>query len=201
MIKATEVRGFQDILELPKVSIVGTRKPSAWGIEYATRFAKYFAKKQIPVVSGLALGIDTVAHRTCLDIPDTTKGEIARCIAVLGTPLDKIYPAENKGLADEILKMSGVLVSTYKPGEKMGKHLFPRRNKLMARISNATIVIEAGVKSGTIHQCRETIKSKGQLFFTKPQIEHEWVKEFIEQGAHVVEHPEEVNKILHDLEI
>ena len=193
-INIQDIRGNEDLLDLPSVSVVGSRNASAEGLALTKQFTEILVKKDFVVVSGLAKGIDTEAHKTTLRLNGKT-------ISVIGTPFDRIYPAENKNLAYEIAQ-EGLLLTTAKPNEIHGKHLFPRRNKYMATISLATIVmIEAGEKSGVKHQCAECLRNNKTLIFSKLQVDknYKWVTGFIKSGAKVVRSQKELTEILKNL--
>ena len=132
------------LTEGSRVAIVGSRKATADGIKRAKAVTRALVGQGIIVVSGLAEGIDTVAHRTAIE-------EGGRTIAVLGTPLSKAYPAKNAGLLEEI-KRNHLAISQFPEGYPGKGENFPRRNRTMALICDATIVIEASEKSGTRHQ-------------------------------------------------
>ncbi|MBI4405171.1 MAG: DNA-protecting protein DprA [Deltaproteobacteria bacterium] len=184
-------RGNSELLNKRIVSVVGTRGPSAQGIENANRITKLLSDLGFIVMSGLAKGIDTVAHRAAFEAGNTT-------IAVLGTPIHKVYPAENKGLAEEIAK-KGLLLSPSLPHEEHGHYLFPRRNRLMALLSEATIIIEAGPTSGVVHQAAECLRQGRKLILLKPIADNRdlpWIPGFIKSGAKVTETPADLKKIL-----
>ncbi len=175
------------------VSVVGSRDASPLGLELTEKVTSALVSNNFVIVSGLAKGVDTIAHKTALKKNGNT-------ISVLGTPLNKIYPAENKDLAKEVAS-KGLVLTTAKPHETFGKHLFPRRNKAMAQISKATIVIEAGEKSGVRHQCAESLKNGKTLIFLKHQVDQNcsWVDGFIKSGAVVTNSEHELINILNDL--
>ena len=192
-INIQNMKGNKNLLNLPSVSVVGSRDASAEGLTLTKQFTEILVKEDFVVVSGLAKGIDTEAHKTTLSLKGKT-------ISVIGTPFHRIYPSENKKLADKIAQ-EGLLLTTAKPNETHGKHLFPRRNKLMARISKATLVIETGEASGVKHQCVECLRNNKTLIFSKLQIDknHRWVTDFIKSGAQVVESHKELTEILKKL--
>ena len=186
-------RGDLDLLNQPIISIVGTRSPSSDGRARATQIAKLLVKEGFVIMSGLAKGIDTVAHSVALQNNGKT-------IAVLGTPIHKIYPAENKILAQEISE-KGLLLSPSLPHEEHGRFLFPRRNRLMARLSLATIIIEAGPTSGVIHQAAECLRQKRKLILLKSVADNSslpWVEGFLKSGANVIENPAQLIELLKD---
>lgn len=124
------------------VAVVGTRKPSHYGREVARRIAETLAAAGVTVVSGLARGIDALAHKGALEMG-------GRTLAVLGSGVDHIYPAEHKGLADKIIA-AGALVSDYAPGTRPEAGNFPARNRLISALSQATVIVEAGARSGAL---------------------------------------------------
>ncbi len=163
------------------VSIVGTREPTAAGRARSARVAKLLVRSGITVISGLARGIDTAAHTTAIERGGTT-------IAVLGTPLDRYYPPENRALQEEIMRHH-LAISMHSPGSRTFKSHFIERNRLMALISDATIIIEAGETSGTISQAWEAIRLGRQLLIPASLADrrHElnWVQQILEYGAEI----------------
>jgi DNA processing protein len=129
---------------IPTVAIVGTRKPTTYGREVAHRLAYELASRGIVIVSGLALGIDGIAHRAALEAKGTT-------IAIMAGGLDSIHPATHRNLAIEIVTNGGALISEYEAGEPTYRGNFIARNRIVAGISDVVLVIEASAKSGTIH--------------------------------------------------
>lgn len=128
----------------PSVAIVGTRKPSSYGQEVAYKLAYDLASRGVVVISGLALGIDAIAHRGALDAGGTT-------IAVMAGGLDSIHPKTNHTLAARIVKSGGALISEYAPGEPTYPANFIARNRIVAAVADGLLVIEAAIKSGTLH--------------------------------------------------
>ena len=128
------------------VAIVGTRHATQYGLKQAERFGYSLARAGITVVSGLARGIDTAAHEGALNGG-------GRTIAVLGSGLGQIYPAENKGIADAIAA-DGAVISEYAPDAKPRGGMFPQRNRLIAGLSLATLVVEAPDRSGALITAR-----------------------------------------------
>jgi DNA processing protein len=132
------------------VAIVGSREASTQGLDRARKLADLLVKHGVIVVSGLAAGIDTAAHETSMECG-------GRTIAVLGTPLDECFPKQNSALQARIMR-EHLAVSQFAPGTAVGKHTFPMRNRTMALIADATVIIEATDKSGTINQGWEALR-------------------------------------------
>lgn len=165
------------IFRTPKVSVVGTRKPSELGVRRARRLAREICKGAGVVVSGLAEGIDTVAHTTAIEVGGST-------IAVLGTGLDVFFPAQNRPLQEVICK-DHLAVSQFPPGTPAKRPNFPQRNRTMALLSDATVIVEAGETSGTRHQGWEALRLGRPLFILQSMVEEgpAWVAEMLEYGA------------------
>jgi DNA processing protein len=136
-------RGILPDPEKPLAAIVGTRKPSGAGSRAAYDFGKALGTAGIPVVSGLALGIDALAHRGNLEGGGPTA-------AVLGSSPDQIYPASNRPLARRIVEGGGVILSEYPPGTGPFKWNFPARNRIIAGLARGTLIVEAPEKSGAL---------------------------------------------------
>lgn len=192
-------QGNWDITSTPCVAIVGTRKPSDEGVRRAAKLAKQFVKDGFTVVSGLAKGIDTVAHTTAIEAGGLT-------VAVLGTPITASYPPENedlqKGIADKFLVISQVPIVRYSRQTPRGnRFFFPERNITMSALTEATIIVEASDTSGTLIQARHALQQKRKLFildscFHNPEIT--WPSKFVERGAIRVSEFEEIRKHLAD---
>jgi DNA processing protein len=129
---------------LPTVAIVGTRKPTAYGREVAHKLAYELAARGVVIVSGLALGIDGIAHRGALEASGTT-------IAVMAGGLDRIHPTTHRSLAIDIITNGGALISEYEAGQTAYPSNFIARNRIVSGISDVILVIEASANSGTIH--------------------------------------------------
>ena len=128
-------------LSAPAVSVVGTRKASSYGNQVAYSMARDLTIQGVMVTSGMAIGIDTAAHQGALEAGAT--------VAVLGSGLAKVYPPQNRGLAERI-RDKGLLLSPFTPFTSPARWTFPRRNRLMAALSRAVVVVEAGEKSGAL---------------------------------------------------
>jgi len=161
-----------------RVSIVGSRKPSTDGARRAKRLARLLVKQDVVVVSGLAEGIDSIAHETAIELNGKT-------VAVIGTPLDKTYPAKNASLQAEIAK-NHLVVSQFATGTRTFPSHFPDRNRVMALLSHATVIVDASEKSGTRHQGWEAIRLGRSLFIAQSLIDAHaasWIDEQLAYGA------------------
>lgn len=128
----------------PTVAIVGTRRPTSYGVEIASQLARELAQAGVTIVSGLAFGIDAIAHRAALEAGGTT-------VAVLPCDLKNIYPRSHQKLATEIIQNGGALITEYENGAQIYRANFIARNRIVSGISDGVIVIEASAKSGTMH--------------------------------------------------
>jgi len=138
------------------VAVVGTRRASVYGRQAAEEFATGLAHNQVTVVSGLARGIDSIAHRAALQAG-------GRTIAVLACGLDLVYPPEHLRLAQEITE-NGALVSDYPLGTQPRSEYFPRRNRIMSGISLGVLVVEGGVTSGALITARQALEQNREVF-------------------------------------
>ncbi|HVW23604.1 MAG TPA: DNA-processing protein DprA [Candidatus Saccharimonadales bacterium] len=135
---------LSELLKKPRVTIVGSRRVSPYGKQVTQELATRLAERSIVIISGLALGVDGLAHEAALEAGGIT-------VAVLPSPLDNIVPVRHQRLAREILEQGGALVSEYPPGSPPLKHNFVERNRLMAGLGHVTVITEATAHSGSIH--------------------------------------------------
>ena len=162
------------------VASVGTRRPTEYGQAIGYRLAFAAARAGAIVVSGLAYGIDSIAHRAALDAGGTT-------LAVLGTPIDQIYPRAHRGLAEEIVKQGGAVISEIGAGEEyFAKTCFLKRNRIIAGLSDVVLIVEAAARSGSLNtaahgleQGREVMAVPGDVTRTTA----EGCNRLIRQGA------------------
>lgn len=131
----------------PGVAVVGTRRATRYGIDLAEAFGAAIARAGWTTVSGLARGIDTAAHRGCLRVG-------GHAVAVLGCGIDVCYPKENSGLFDQIIETGGAILSEYEPGTPPDRWRFPARNRIIASISSAVVVVEAAKTGGALITAR-----------------------------------------------
>ena len=151
------VMGNRKLLNNDCVAIVGSRDNTVYGEFYASNFAKDLSSAGITIISGLAVGIDSIAHKNSMC-------EEGKTIAVLGCGFYHIYPKENTKLVDKILKNKGVVISEYPPETTANLSKFPMRNRIIAGIADCTIVIEAKFRSGSGITARQTLFQKKPVF-------------------------------------
>ncbi len=178
-------RGNVDVKEnqgiTPTVAIVGTRSPSEYGRKWTRKFSAALAKNGFTVVSGLAAGIDTEAHTSCLEAG-------GRTLAVFGTGVDIVYPKPNERLCDRILQQ-GLAISEYPAGTQPNKTNFPRRNRIIAGLSRATIVIEAPHKSGALITAYQANEFCRDVYVLTARLDDErsfGCLELLSKGAHPI---------------
>ena len=162
---------YKRLNNLTGIAIIGTREPTPEGINSGEYFGEMLGKEGFNIVSGLAIGCDSAAHRGCL------KGR-GFTTAILAHGLHTVYPKENKELAEDIVASGGVLLSEYFFGVGALANYFVERDRLQAGLSNATIVIQSGIKGGTMHAVNATIKANKILAAVKykPDINSDKVK-------------------------
>ncbi|MDH5621759.1 MAG: DNA-processing protein DprA [Gammaproteobacteria bacterium] len=182
------VNGDIDALHLPCLAIVGSRNPTRGGVSNAVEFSRHLARSGYAIVSGLAQGIDTAAHRGALDANGKT-------IAFLGHGIDRVYPAQNYDLAHQIAA-TGALVSEYPLGAPPDKWHFPERNRLISGLSLGTLVVEAARRSGSLITARLAAEQGREVFALPGSIHNPLARgchELIRQGAKLVETAADIN--------
>lgn len=190
-------KGNLDLLSNPAVSIVGSRKVSSDGKRRAQKLAYQLVKEGFAIVSGLAAGVDTAAHEAAILSGGKT-------IGVIGTPIDDYYPKENKELQNKIAKdyllISQVPFYRHKIEHfKAHKNNFPRRNKTMAAISEATVIVEASDTSGSLTQARSCLQQGKKLFILDSCFKNKditWPHSYEKKGAIRVKDISDIVKIL-----
>jgi DNA processing protein len=174
------------------VAVVGTRHPSPEGVRKARDIAEGLAHQGVPVISGLASGIDTAAHRGALDAGGRTVG-------VIGTGLLRSYPRENADL-QEFLGQAHLVLSQFWPNSSPTKTSFPMRNAVMSGYAAATVVVEAAWKSGARMQARLALQHGRPVFLLESLLQHDWARDYARQpGTHVVSGPDDVLDQLADV--
>lgn len=151
-------RGNLQALEAPSIAIVGTRRPTYYGLQMAEGLACDVARRDLAVISGLARGIDSAAHRGCLE----GRG---RTIAVLGCGIDVVYPRENKQLARQIME-NGLLLSEFIPGTSPSPQNFPVRNRIISGLALGTLIVEASEYSGSLITARLALEQNREVYAT-----------------------------------
>ncbi|MDG4548930.1 MAG: DNA-processing protein DprA [Candidatus Contendobacter sp.] len=180
------VHGDPDCLRLPQLAIVGSRNPTPLGRETAQRFAAHLAECGLLITSGLAFGIDAAAHQGAL-----TGG---RTIAVMGTSLDRVYPAQHRDLAHAIAER-GALVSEFPTGASLAAGNFPQRNRLISGLALGVLVVEAAARSGSLITARLALEQGREVFAVPGSIHNPLAKgchALIRQGAKLVETAEDI---------
>lgn len=174
-----------------KVSIVGSRRCTEYGASSAYKFSKQLAENDIIVVSGMAIGIDTIAHNGCLDGNGFT-------IAVLGCGVDICYPSSNKELMNKIIS-KGCIISEYPPGTRAFPANFPQRNRIISGLSNATVIVEAAKKSGTLITATEALEQGRDVFAVPGNINSklsQGTNNLIKEGAYPLTEIEDIFNVL-----
>ncbi|MGL4859456.1 MAG: DNA-protecting protein DprA [Enterobacteriaceae bacterium] len=191
------IRGEVSLLAQSQLAIVGSRDCSPYGAHWGHYFAQVLSSSGLVITSGLALGIDSIAHQGALEVQGKT-------IAVLGSGLDWIYPWQNKALAEQIVEQGGCLVSEFCPGQPPRAVNFPRRNRIISGLSRGVLVVEASLRSGSLITARYALEQGKEVFALPASLDSEmnagghWL---IQQGAYLVSQPtdilEQLNSSLH----
>lgn len=184
--------GDSALLGRDQIAVIGSRNATRAGLDHARRFSAELSARKLVITSGLALGIDGAAHAGALDAGFPS-------IAVIGSGIDRIYPAQHQRLGERIIE-HGVLVSEYPPGTPARAGHFPRRNRIISGLSRGILVVEAGLKSGSLITARLALE-QGREVFAIPGSVHSPVAKgchhLIRQGAQLVE---TVDHILEELD-
>lgn len=186
-------RGNANLLNAPQLAIVGTRNPSEYAKKIAFDVAQYLVQCGYAITSGLAEGVDAVAHRGALT--QNNPAFFGKTIGVMGTGIDVCYPKSHRPLFDEIVASGGCLISEFLQGTQASKHTFPRRNRLVAGLSLATVVAEAGLQSGSLITARLTAEQGKQVFALPNRIDDpnsEGCHHLIREGATLFYHPKQI---------
>ena len=177
-------QGWWDLVNSRTVAVVGTREPTKEGAARTKKLVRSLVEDDFTIVSGLAKGVDTIAHKTAIELG-------GRTIAVIGTPLSHVYPKDNaelqREIAENFLVISQVPVLRYESQDyRYNRQFFPERNKTMSALTEATIIVEAGETSGTLIQARAAFEQGRKLFildslFKNPKLT--WPERFAAKGA------------------
>jgi DNA processing protein len=177
---------------IPTVAIVGSRKPTAYGKEVTYQLAFDLAKRGVIIISGLALGVDAIAHRTTLEAGGIT-------MAVVGNSVDIIYPANHKDLENEIIAAGGAIISEYQPPTEARGFQFLERNRIVSGLSDAVIVTEAAARSGTLSTVMHALEQGREVFVVPGNITSPLsagCNNLIKQGAHPITCAEDVLEMI-----
>ncbi|MCK5726680.1 MAG: DNA-processing protein DprA [Thiotrichaceae bacterium] len=188
------IQGQLDLLNEPQLAIVGSRNPTQSGRDNAYQFAKHLASNGLTITSGMALGIDGFSHKGALDANAPT-------IAVIGTGLDRVYPAAHHNLAHAIAEQ-GAIVSEYPLKTPVRAQNFPRRNRIISGLTLGTLVVEAAVKSGSLITARYANEQGREVFALPGSIHNPLARgchQLIRQGAKLVETAEHILEELNPL--
>lgn len=185
--KRLYLAGDRTLIRRLKVSVVGSRKASDEGLRRAARLTRELVKRNVVVVSGLAAGIDAAAHQTAIDAS-------GRTIAVIGTPLDDVHPKKHREL-QALIAREHLVVSQFPSGYPVLPRNFPIRNRTMALIVDASVIVEASDGSGTLSHGWEALRLARPLFIMRSVVEVpglKWPAEMIDYGALVLSKPDEL---------
>lgn len=188
---SVHVQGVCETLNMPAVAIVGTRRASLRGLAFAQALGFVLASRDWCVVSGMALGVDAAAHRGALEGGGPT-------IAVMGTGLNRVYPAIHSSLRSEI-ESNGCCLTEYDADVEPRKYHFPQRNRLIAGLVQAVIVVEAPARSGALVTAQLALDYNREVFAVPGPIDHENSRgchHLLRQGAHLLETADDLLQVL-----
>ena len=172
----------------PKIAVVGSRKVSSYGRAVTNRLVQHLAKHGVIIISGLALGVDSIAHMATLEAGGKT-------IAVLPSGIERIYPASHSSLARRILDNGGLLISEYTGIEPPMRHQFIARNRIISGLSDAVVIPEAGLKSGSLHTANFALEQGRTVFAVPGNISSpnsQGTNNLIKTGAITVTEPDDI---------
>ena len=184
--------GDESLLHKTSIAIVGSRDCDNYGKEQTKRFASYLSQKNICIVSGLARGIDSIAHFY-------SKDKEGKTIAVIASGFEHIYPPENKKLYEEIIKDGGCVITEWPPETEVDMHRFPIRNRIISGLSVGTLVVEAKYRSGTNITAHDAMKQRREVFCIPGDIDSirsYGANKLIDEGANLVMSPKDIIEIL-----
>ena len=185
--------GDTSLLNQPQLAIVGTRKFSAYGKSYTEYFSRGLVEAGFIITSGLAEGIDTLAHQGALNAHGKT-------VAVIGTGIDIVYPARNRQLAQHIVTQGGLSISEFPLGTPPERHNFPMRNRIISGLSQGTLVIECAEKSGSLITAQLALEQNREVFAVPGNIFHatsSGCHSLIRQGAKIATGIQDILEELH----
>lgn len=177
---------------LPSVAIVGTRKPTAYGKEVTSRLAGKLASRGIVIISGMALGVDGIAHQAAIDAGGIT-------IAVQANGLDRLYPSSHRQLGENIIKTGGAIISEYEPGTPGYPSQFLERNRIVSGLSDAILITEAAAHSGTLNTASHALEQGKEVFVVPGNITSPLsagCNQLLRQGATPVTKVEDILEVI-----
>jgi DNA processing protein len=176
----------------PSVAIVGTRKPTAYGKEVTSAMATGLARRGVIIISGLALGTDSIAHRACLEVGGTT-------LAVMANSVEQIYPRTHMALAEQIIEQGGALLSEYEPPTNPRDYQFLARNRIVSGLADAVLITEAAERSGTLSTAAHALEQGKEVFVVPGNITSPMsagCNALLKQGAHVATCAEDILEVI-----
>ena len=177
---------------MPAVAIVGSRKPTTYGIEVTTQIAENLARRGIVIISGMALGVDSLAHKAALQVG-------GRTIAVQGNGLARLYPSSNRQLGEDIVTSGGAIISEYEPHAPPMKYRFLERNRLVSALSDAVLVTEAAARSGSLNTVMHALDQGKEVFVVPGNITSPMsagCNALLKQGAHPATCAEDILEVI-----
>lgn len=174
--------GNQSLLNSDCIAVVGTRTPTRYGAKVCDSFTREFSRAGLCVVSGFARGVDTIAHKACVELDAPT-------IAVFASGVDYCYPPENKGLKEAIIKSGGLIMSEYQPGTRPLQYHFPERNRIISGLARGVFIPEATSKSGSLITARCAVEQGKELFVVPGNInspESEGTNRLLQEMPHAL---------------
>ncbi len=187
-------KGNTNLLSERSIAVVGTRKPTRYGAKVTDSFVRQFANAKLVVTSGFARGIDSIAHKACVDMEAPT-------IAVFACGLDICYPSENKGLMEYILQNDGLLLTEYPLRSRPQQYHFPERNRIISGLSDGVFIAEATEKSGSLITARLAVEQGKDLFVVPGNIysdESAGTNKLLREMPHsLVIEPDDVLRLMH----
>lgn len=151
------IKGDPDTLDKPGIGVIGTRQPGKYGLEQTAYWTKLLVQNNVCINSGLAYGVDARAHQTAVDCKGKT-------VAVLGSGIDNIYPHKNSRLAQKIIETGGAIITEFPPGTKPDAVNFPARNRIVSGMSHGVLVVESGIKGGSMITARSALDQNREVF-------------------------------------
>ena len=177
---------------IPSIAIVGTRKPTAYGKEVTNRLAGELASRGVVIISGMALGVDGIAHQAAIDAGGIT-------IAVQANGLDRLYPSSHRQLGENIVKTGGAIISEYEPGTPGYPNQFLERNRIVSGLSDAILITEAAAHSGTLNTASHALEQGKEVFVVPGNITNPLsagCNQLLRQGAIPVTKVEDILEII-----